>query len=120
MGPPALFLMCIGSSLTLVRVTVLQSEDPVRISIHLPRAGSAPLIPLMLCRREFTLDQIYRVDVVLRPNPAAIGGFERLYHLRTKVGDYYFNSRWFSIREEHPIRDKAPRGPAPGLGSTCC
>ena len=99
-GPPGLFLLGIGVSLMLVKLQVRRSSSPIRIAFRLPRAGSAPLVPMMLHQREVSPSELYRVDIMLRPNVSAVGGFERLVHLRTVGGDFYFSSRWFAKWQE--------------------
>ncbi len=96
MVPPGLFLFLVGITMTMQFVAVDGATNPPRVSFRLPKAGSAPLAPMMLNYRTMNANAISRVDVVLRPNSAAVGGCERLYHLRTNDGDYYFNSVWFS------------------------
>lgn len=93
---PVVLLLSIGITIRMVQVRIRRSQESVSVSIRLPRAGSVPLLPTMLHSHVFMPNEISRVDVIVRPNSAAVDGSEQLYHLRTDFGDYYFNSMWFS------------------------
>ncbi|QDV58589.1 hypothetical protein Mal33_46120 [Rosistilla oblonga] len=97
---PGFFLLVAVVALFRLRVELEGRRNSRSIRLQLPKHGKLPWTPWMVHEREIPAMEISRVDEVLEAHPTEPDRISRRYILRTKQGDYYFTSLWFSNIEK--------------------
>ncbi|QDS88423.1 hypothetical protein EC9_26130 [Rosistilla ulvae] len=96
---PGFFLLVAAVALFRLRVEFEGRRNSGSIRLQLPKLGKLPWAPWMVHVRQIPVMEISRVDEVLESHPTEPNRISRRYILRTKQGDYYFSSIWFSNLE---------------------